>query len=274
MATSRWIVLLILSVPALAGEKDSFTLFNPTPARSMRELSTDRPDTTESPYTVDAGHFQIEMSFVDFAYDDDSGRTDTLTVLPINLKAGLLNNVDIQFVFDPYINQRSKSGGRSQRSDGFGDTTVRLKVNLWGNDEGPTALALMPYIKFPTASDDLGNDDVEGGLIIPFAMELPAGFSLGAMLEFDIVRDAEDRGYGLGILHTVTLGHELFMGLSGYVEYAGNAFVDAGSTYQAVVGGGLTYPIGENIQLDGGINFGISESADDYNVFVGMSFRI
>lgn len=274
MANCRWVALFILSAPALAGEKDSFTLFNPTPNRLMREMSTDRPDTTESAYSVDAGHFQVEMSFLDFAYDDEGGRTDTLTVLPISLKAGLLNNVDIQFVFDPYINQRIKTGGRSQRVDGFGDMTVRLKVNLWGNDEGATALALMPYIKFPTASDDLGNDDVEGGLIIPFAMELPAGFSLGAMLEFDIIRDAANRGYGLGILHTVTLGHELFLGLSGYVEYVGNAFVDAGSTYQAVVGGGLTFPVGENIQLDGGINFGISESADDYNVFAGMSFRI
>ena len=25
----------------------------------LRELSTDRPDTTESPYTVDAGNFQF-----------------------------------------------------------------------------------------------------------------------------------------------------------------------------------------------------------------------
>jgi hypothetical protein len=39
-------------------DKSAFSLFNPTPRELMREMSTDRPDTTESPYTVDAGHFQ------------------------------------------------------------------------------------------------------------------------------------------------------------------------------------------------------------------------
>jgi hypothetical protein len=29
----------------------------------MRELSADRPDKTDCPFTVDAGHFQVEMDF-------------------------------------------------------------------------------------------------------------------------------------------------------------------------------------------------------------------
>ena len=36
-----------------------------------------------------------------------------------------------------------------------------------------TALALMPFVKFPTADDDLGNEHVEGGLILPLSVELP-----------------------------------------------------------------------------------------------------
>ncbi len=48
------------SVSALQ-DKSRYHLFNPTPVGRMREMSTDRPDKTESPYTVDAGHFQWEM---------------------------------------------------------------------------------------------------------------------------------------------------------------------------------------------------------------------
>jgi hypothetical protein len=40
-------------------DKSAFNLFNPTPAGSLREMNLDGPGTTESPYTVDAGHFQI-----------------------------------------------------------------------------------------------------------------------------------------------------------------------------------------------------------------------
>ena len=51
-------------------DKSRFTLFNPTPRALMRDMDTDRPDTTESPYTVDAGHVQIEFSLTEYARDD------------------------------------------------------------------------------------------------------------------------------------------------------------------------------------------------------------
>jgi hypothetical protein len=40
---------------------------------SLREMSTDRPDKTESPYTVDAGHFQFEADLVSFGYSAKMG---------------------------------------------------------------------------------------------------------------------------------------------------------------------------------------------------------
>jgi hypothetical protein len=46
----------------------------------MREMSTDRPDQTESAYTVDAGHFQVEMDLVSAMFDrDPSGGGDLRT---------------------------------------------------------------------------------------------------------------------------------------------------------------------------------------------------
>jgi hypothetical protein len=116
-------------------DKSAYTLFNSTPRESMRPLSTDRPDQTESAYTVDAGHFQIELDFLHYTYDrDGSGggevRTRAFSVAPFNLKVGLLNNVDLQLVVDPYV--RSKSVDRvadtTAKSSGFGDVTTRLSV--------------------------------------------------------------------------------------------------------------------------------------------------
>src|SRR5213594_318437 len=68
------------SVPGETASKDksSYTIFNPVPHDLMRELSPDRPDKTESPYTVDAGHFQLEMDFVNYTHDHDTaGSADT-----------------------------------------------------------------------------------------------------------------------------------------------------------------------------------------------------
>lgn len=255
----------VLGQPSASADKSAYHLFNPTPRQFMRELSTDRPDTTESPYTVDAGHLQIEMSFVDYTRE---GSTDALAVTPFNIKLGLLNNVDLQAVVDPYVVQSN-----GERASGVGDSQLRLKVNLWGNDEGQTALALMPFIKLPTASDGLGNDEVEGGLIVPFAMELPDGWGLGLMAEFDAVFDEADDDYDLEFVHTATLGHDIAGRLAGYVEYIGIASTDGDSDYLALLGAGLTYALGEHVQLDAGINFGLTDAADDFNPFVGMSIR-
>jgi hypothetical protein len=53
-------------------DKRGYTLSNPTPAAALREMSTGRPDKTGSPYTVDAGHFQIEMDPANFTCDHDT----------------------------------------------------------------------------------------------------------------------------------------------------------------------------------------------------------
>jgi hypothetical protein len=256
-------------------DKSGYTLFNPTPRALMREMSTDRPDATESPKTVDAGHVQVEFSFGDYVRDEQGGvKTETSTVLPFNVKLGLTNNIDLQFVVDPYVHQRIRSGAGRDTSEGFGDTQLRLKFNVWGNDEGKTALAIMPYVQLPTAADDLGSDHVEGGLIVPLTVELPHGFKLGLMAEFDIVRDEDDDGYGVEFLHTVNVSRTIVGDLGGYVEYIGIAPTDTGGGYLALLGTGLTYGLSEDVQLDFGMNFGLSDHADDFNVFAGMSFRL
>src|SRR5262245_3960312 len=71
-------------------DKSQFHLFNPTPSKYLREMITDRPDKTEGPYTVDAGHFQFEMDLVSYTHDEErSGGVTTKVegwaVAPINL---------------------------------------------------------------------------------------------------------------------------------------------------------------------------------------------
>ncbi len=271
-----------VSPAAATGEKANFNLFNPTPRELMREMSTDRPDTTESPYTVDAGHFQFELSLVDYAYNDDGGvRTDAFSVLPSNIKIGLLNNVDIQFVFTPYTRVKAEADGAKDVAEGFSDDTqIRLKINLWGNDGpqpgfGDTAFAIMPFIKFPTGSDELTNDHVEGGLILPLAVALPGDFGLGLMAEVDFVYNEATGGYGVDFVHTATIGHDIpgIKNLAAYIEYVGIAPHDTGGSYLAIASGGFTYAMNDNWVLDFGGTAGISDNADDFSVFVGTSFR-
>src|SRR2546421_5325321 len=50
-------------------DKSQFNLFNPVPRELLRDLQTDRPDQTEGPYTIDAGHVQAELDLLNYSYD-------------------------------------------------------------------------------------------------------------------------------------------------------------------------------------------------------------
>ncbi len=251
---------------APATDKSQYTLFDPTPRELRRPMSADRPDFTESPYTVDAGAVQIELSFIDYAKRGDD---EAWTVAPANVKLGLLNDVDLQLVFDPYINA---DDGMETR-EGFGDIQLRLKMNLWGNDGGDTAFAFMPFIRIPTASDDLGSDHVEGGLIFPFATDLAEGVGLGLMFETDFVYDEMDDGYDTEFIGTGVLGFDVTDELGLYVEGIGIASTDADVDFRGILGVGATYGLTENMVLDAGTNIGLTGDADDVSVFTGITVR-
>jgi len=49
-------------------DKSGFHLFSPAPREWVREMDSDRPDSTLGAYTVDADHFQIESSMAATAH--------------------------------------------------------------------------------------------------------------------------------------------------------------------------------------------------------------
>jgi len=272
------IVLAAYSV-ARAEDKSEFNLFHPTPPSLMRELNTDRPDKTESPYTIDAGHVQVEMDFVSYSYDRNNPkhaarRVQELNFLSTNFKIGLLNNVDIQVVSENFlwVREEDLAADRANETTGVGDTTLRLKINFWGNDGGKSAFGVMPFVTLPTASAGLGVEDAEFGVILPLAVELPHGFSLGAMSEFDWVRDERD-DLNFVWVNSATLGHEIVKNVEAYAEIF--TAIDPDRTYAAEITAdfGVTWKVDEDVQLDAGVNIGVTREAEDWNPFVGISIR-
>jgi Putative MetA-pathway of phenol degradation len=254
-------------------DKSRYNLLDPTPVNLLREFATDRPDKTETPTTVDAGHYQLEMDFATFTLDRANGvRTEVWNVAPLNLRIGLLNNVELSLVFDSYFHVNEEAGITSTMS-GVGDFTTRVKINLWGNDGGQTAFALLPVIKFPTNTDGLGNNSVEGGVIFPFSVKLPWKIDMGMGTGIAFARNESGSSYHAEFLNSVTFGHEIIGKLSGYCEFFANVSTERDSDWIGTVDLGLTYALTENLQLDCGCNIGVTHAADDFNAFSGISIR-
>jgi hypothetical protein len=256
-------------------DKSRYSLFDPTPRALLREMSADRPDKTESAYTVDAGHFQLEMDIAGYTHDRSDAHTDALAIAPMNLKLGLLNTVDFQLMLETFnwVRKQDPATGATQKRSGFGDVATRLKVNLWGDDGGTTALAVMPFVVFPTSQDYPDHNAVAGGIIFPLAVKLPLGWDLGAMTEFDLLPEGGNGCYHASFINTITFAHGIVGRLGGYLEFFSEVSTESGAPWIGTADVGLTYQVTDNLELDAGINVGLTRSADDLNVFTGLSWR-
>lgn len=228
----------------------------------QRELSADRPDTTESPITVEAGRFQLESSLWAFGKD---GSAETWTLGEVNIKAGLTSSTDLQFVLRPWIHEQSDG----ETSEGFGDVEVRLKYNLWGNDGGKTAAALMPYVSIPSQSA-VSSGEWEGGLIVPVSIELTETLSFGFQVEAARAWDDDGGEYDWDLLHSAVLGISLSEKLGMFIEYVG---VTGDGPYEATGNVGLTWASTENLQWDIALGVGLNDAAEDLSIAQGVTFR-
>jgi hypothetical protein len=259
-------------------DKSTFNLLIPTPKEHLRGMDADYPGSTESPYTVDAGHFQVELRWVGYSLDRESfngvtQRTEEWSIVPMDLKLGLLNQMDVQLLLAPYTVLQESEGGNHVTRRGFGDTTVRVKYNFWGNDDGRTAFAATPFIKFPTSHEGIGNRGVEGGLVLPLAIELPQAFYLGLTTRFDAARDEDQSGYHTEFTNSIELGHDLFGSLYGWVEFASEVSTERNADWEGIFNTGLVHGLTENLQLSTGVNIGVTRPADDWYLFAGMAWR-
>lgn len=245
----------------------------------MRELSADRPDKTDCPFTVDAGHFQIEMDFANMTYDQpNSGRGNVrvtaFEIAPMNLKVGLLNDLDFQLVYTSYQWEKTdnRDTGITERKSGFDGITPRLKLNLVGNDGGFFALALIPFVTFPLHSGNLANGSIQGGLGIPYAFDIP-GWDVGFQTTFHYNRDEMGTGYHTEIDNSVSIGHRIIGRLSLSAEFFSSVSTERNSDWVGTVDTWVTYQVSKNLRLDGGIYIGVTPGADGWHPWIGMTWR-
>ncbi len=260
-------------------DKSGYNLFKPVPDELMREMAPERPDKTDSPFTLDAGHFEIEMDFFNLTYNDpnsERGRTrfDSFEVAPMNLRVGLLNDVDFQVAFTTFHWEETKDlrQGTVRRRWGFDGITPRVAVNIVGNDGGFFALGLIPFIKVPLNTGGSGNSSVEGGIAVPYSFEVP-GWDVGFQTVFRASRDENGGGHHAEFDNSVSIGHSLVGKLSAAAEFFSSVSTEKGSEWIGTVDILIFYEINKNVRLDSGVFIGVTAAADDWHPWMGMTWR-
>lgn len=268
------------SQPALAGPGN--TLFNPTPDSELRAMTTERPSKTDSPFSLDAGRVQIETNLAAYTRNDDCNDGTCIDTRQrylggaTNFRIGLVDYADLQIITDLYREMRisDKTAGTTTKLSGLGDTQIRLKFNLMGNDPASKfSLGLIPYVKVPTNSDDMGNDQYEGGIGLPFNVNFDGGWSFGGMTQVNGLSQADESGYDPAYANSLIVGKSLTDKVSAYAEvYTYKADQD-GARWANTADFGTIYSVTDNFKIDANAHFGISDAADDTSLFIGTAYR-
>jgi hypothetical protein len=244
-------------------------------AADVQPICPDRPSKSTGACTVPAGRVQVEMGLVDWTHDRSDGVTSDFTTLGSTLlKYGVSGNADVEFGFTPYEASRVHGGGAHERDSGFGDLVARVKYRLVPAD-ADFQVALDPFVKIPTASHNLGNGKVEGGLLVPMSTPLgKSGITLSLGPELDLLADGDGHGRHLATVQVFNLGASLADKLSVSGELWGRWDWDPGGTNrQYSADGAVAYLVNKDLQLDAGANFGLNRQTPDVELYTGVSVR-
>ncbi len=261
------------SLPSAAPMPPSAVQSLPSAAPTLRELTTDRPDTTESPFTINAGHLQIETTLFGYARsprDNAGNRAESVEVGTTNFRLGLTDRLEVNLVVRPY-GLVAPGGGARQRS-GVGAVDLRAKYNLWGDDGGRTALAILPYLSIPTdRSTGLSPPDIDYGVLVPLSIDLGGRLGLGLNAGLNVRRPDSGLPYRVSVPLTASFAVAWSDRIGGYYEIASE--VAGGEAAAVSLNTGITWLATKSLQLDTGIGFGVAGSADRIAPFMGISAR-
>jgi len=264
------------TIPA-APDKSGYTLLNPTPDDEMRKFAPDRPTKGFSVRTIDAGHVEVEMDSFNETYSRDLGViTRSIQTLDPNVRIGITNWAELDVQFNGLQSSRSEteSGAPVAQGAGFGDVVLRTKMNLFGNDDGPVGLAIIPYIKVPSSAPVISNGAVERGLIVPLALRLPQDYLVTLMTEVDALKDDLNHREA-NFVNLVGVSHPIpgIEGANAMVELFSSVGADRATSPIYTFDLGMNYRLDKHTFLDVGLNLGLNNAAPKVQVYTGISAR-
>lgn len=203
----------------------------------------------------------------------DTTRIDTFLYTNPTVKYGVGAATDIEISWVPVERIRTRINGLTRSQTGTGDVYLRVKQQLTASNQ-MVQIAVLPYVKAPTAPNGIGNREWEGGLIIPVNITLPKGFTLTVDPEVDLIANSSGTGHHDQIIGLINLGKQVTASTTLYGEiWASRNFDPAGRIDQVSADFAVARLIGKHVQADFGGNFGLNRNTPGVQLYVGLSIR-
>ncbi|MEG3088605.1 transporter [Sphingomonas sp. PB4P5] len=262
--------------PMIAGLFLSAAIAAPALAEE-RDYCPSRPGLGTTPCTISPGKISVETALVDWTRDDNSdAREDTILVGDTQIRFGVTDTVELQAGWTPFghVRTRDKVAGGVDSANRVGDAYLGFKANLVSPDGSGFSAAVSSFATLPVGRMPTGAGDWGAGLLAPISYDLNDTLNLQFTPELDAAVDEDGNGRHLAYSGVAGLGIKLSEQLTTTLEVQLLRDRDpAEKTSQALAGVSLGYMVGDDLQLDCGINAGLNRQSPDTEMYLGISRR-
>lgn len=241
----------------------------------LGEMTVDRPDFTDSPDVIGRGLWQVETGFL---FESIHVNAPTLheTIHKIVtpqalLRIGLSPRMELRVAADGLLSDTSAEPGVG-RISGRSDVAVSVKWRpLDERRPGGFDVALLPILSLPAGSDGFTSGGYDPTLKVAWAHPLPRDIDLSGNVVIASLTDNDRRFVQETI--SVSAGHALAAGWSGYAELLRTSAVERDGRNVWLFDTGVSHNLGQRVAIDMSIGRGLSDAAPAWYIGAGVAWR-
>ena len=230
------------------------------------ELVTDRPDFTESSQIVPPGWVQIE-SGIALETSNGENRQSIAFGTPL-LRVGLMRKLELRIGADGAMYQRLGD----EHSGGFGDVDFGVKYKFMEEGRIRPAMSVIAAVSTPIGHPSFSSGAYEPVIKLTWEKDVIAGFSAAGNFNWSAL--SADGGRLHQRVASLSIGHGLGRGFSGFWEVYGYTSEVRGGGNTYMFASGLTRGIGKNAQWDFNVHRRMGMQGPDWIVSAGFVARV
>ena len=232
---------------------------------SQSKIDTDRPDQTESVYTIPQGWVQFEAGFNKQQNDKWSNEYFSPTLLS---KYGISSKVELRLITTIVTNSTMLIPQGTTNYTGLDPLQIGAKVSLWEAKKWIPKTSLIFHFGIPkTASKNYDVRKIAPNFRFTMQNELSKNVAIGYNIGAEWDGETNTPTY----IYTFAPGMNLSERWYAYIEAFGS--LKKNEIAQHSLDGGIAYYVNNDFKLDISSGFGISSEAPDWYFAVGASFR-
>lgn len=229
------------------------------------DFSPDRPGFADSAGTVPRGYAQLEVG-LRASFEDDATLLQTPSIL---LRVGISELAELRVIAPDVVLNFAQEG---ENSAGVKDVVLGLKVA--GHIDDLFGVSLVPFFTLPTGTIEESTNGIDVGAGLNFELtpteDLQIGWNvIGAFLG-DTDPSTSTRTFNTGA--GLSLGYQFTNLLGAFVE--GYVLYEDDGVVLPSVAGGVTYLLGDSVQLDLSGGTGLRDGAEGPYAIAGAAFLL